>query len=336
MPVLWTALFLMSSSPAAAQCTLSMDCGGGYGTRSQSYPDRESCEAGRDDVVRQLDGSGGGCDVGSCRCAAAAPSPDDSDTPPAADPAAEEAQRRAEEEVRRREDEHRLRKEREAKEEEARFLKDRDAAVGSLKGLSPGKGTAVKGASTATPALKGVSSAGGLKGVGSRPLGGVDMERLARIWSLALDCSLSEVYEGADALGPAGTAFKLRMQSDLRELKKNLPNGQPREGADAYELLSLHRSEVLDGGDGSQFVVHALVSRDRASGRTAVDVSYSAGKAKGKPRDGRSVINFNRYGEIDCQEVTPAAAACLKRPFPAAADRGYCPRPPPSKKGENE
>lgn len=335
MPVLWTALLLLLSSPAAAQCTLSMDCGGGYGTRSQSYPDRESCEAGRDDVVRQLDGSGGGCDVGSCRCAAAPP-PDDFDAPAAADPAAEDAQRRAEEEVRRREEEHRLRKEREAKEREERFLKDRDAAVGSLKGLSSGKGPAVKGASSGTPALKGVSSGGGLKGVGSRPLGAVDMERLARIWSLALDCSMSEVYESADALGPAGTAFKLRMQSDLRELKKNLPTAQPREGSDAYELLSLHRSEVLEGGDGSQFVVRALVSRDRASGRTAVDVSYSAGKAKGKAREGRSVIHLNRTGEIDCQEVTPAAAACLKRPFPAAADRGYCPRPPPSKKGENE
>jgi hypothetical protein len=335
MPMLWAALFLFPTVPVAAQCTLSMDCGGGYGVRSQSYPDRESCEAGRDDVVRQLDRSGGGCDVGSCRCAAAPP-PDDSYAPPAADPAAEEEQRRAEEDVRRREEEHRLQKEREAKEKEERFLKDREAAVGSLKGLSSGKGPGVKGASSGTPALKGLSSAGGLKGVGSRPLGAVDMERLARIWSLALDCSLSEVYESADALGPAGTAFKLRVQSDLRELKKNLPTVQPRDSSDAYELLSLHRSEVLEGGDGSQFVVHALVSRDRASGRTAVDVSYSAGKTKGRARDGRSVIHINRYGEIDCQEVTPAAAACLKRRFPAAADPAYCPRPPPTKKGENE
>ena len=133
-----------------AECTLTLECSGGYGTRTMNFPDRSSCEAKLRETQKWLRSVGGGCDItNACSCGQ---SSEPAYTPPAYDYEAErlrqekeqkikiEEQRKKEEEARRRQEEFERKKQ-----EALKLLKGAESSEFDLKGVDTGKSLGLKG-----------------------------------------------------------------------------------------------------------------------------------------------------------------------------------------------
>jgi hypothetical protein len=138
-----------------AECTLTLECGGGYGTRTMNFPDRSSCEAKLRETQNWLRSVGGGCDItNACSCEQSSEPTytPPSYTPPSYDYEAErlrqekeqkikiEEQRKKEEEARRRQEEFERKKQ-----EALKLLKGAESSEFDLKGVDTGKSLGLKG-----------------------------------------------------------------------------------------------------------------------------------------------------------------------------------------------
>jgi hypothetical protein len=138
-----------------AECTLTLECGGGYGTRTMNFPDRSSCEAKLRETQNWLRSVGGGCDIiNACTCEKAS---EPAYTPPSYD---YEAERLREEERQKKAEEERKKQEQEAKE---KFERDKKSALDMMKGVgddtkslkgTPSDSLGLKGLPSDTPKLK--------------------------------------------------------------------------------------------------------------------------------------------------------------------------------------
>lgn len=217
------------------------------------------------------------------------------------------------------------------REREGRQEQEEHAAVAdSFKGLD----------SPPELASKDLGNAGSLSGEQERTFEGLKNQ------VHTVDCAMSDVYGAADKLGPEGQKFTEALNRDVLDLEAKLPAPPPQRGSDAYDVAALSRHLASEGAKtGLQIDVDALVSRNAETGRTTIIVSRSAQKTKAglwtrlmhplggwrKAREGESVVLLDRDGKVLCQQLTPAAAACMKRYDPAYGAAEYCPNPPEEK-----
>lgn len=150
-------IFIIMSMPTLsyAECTLTLECGGGYGTRTMNFPNKSSCEAKLRETQNWLKSVGGGCAItNACSCEQ---SREPTYTPPSHD---YESERIQDEEQQRKAEEERKIQEREAKE---KFEKDKKGAIDSMKGVVddtkslkgvPSGSLELKGLHPETPKLK--------------------------------------------------------------------------------------------------------------------------------------------------------------------------------------
>lgn len=130
-----------------AECTLTLECGGGYGTRTMNFSDRQSCEAKLSETQSWLQSVGGGCDItDACSCDQ---SSEPTYTPPIHD---YEAERLRGEERRREAKEERKQKEQETKEA---FERDKQSALKTMKGAGD-DAVSIKGIPSEPLKLKGL------------------------------------------------------------------------------------------------------------------------------------------------------------------------------------
>lgn len=143
-----------------AECTLTLECGGGYGTRTMNFSDRQSCEAKLSETQSWLQSVGGGCTItNACTCEQS--SEPTYTTPPPYD---YEAERLRQEEEKRKIEEQR-KKEEEARRKQEEFEKNKAEALKSMKGITESE-PGLKGVDTDMKSLKGTPSGSlGLKGL---------------------------------------------------------------------------------------------------------------------------------------------------------------------------
>lgn len=112
-----------------AECTLTLECGGGYGRRTMTFPDRSSCEAKLREIQNWLRSVGGGCTItNACSC--------EEYSEPTYTPSHDyEVERLREEERQRKVEEERRKQEQEARE---KFKKDQADALRLIKGAGEG------------------------------------------------------------------------------------------------------------------------------------------------------------------------------------------------------
>jgi hypothetical protein len=146
----------------------------------------------------------------------------------------------------------------------------------------------------------------------------------------AIDCAMAGVYQATKKLGAGGAAFSEALNRDVLDLEARLPSAASPNGNNVFEIGTVSRDSMQQGGaGGSQMIANAVVSRHVDTGETVVIVSYSAGK--GKAKEGQSVLLLDRDGNVECQQLSPAAAGCMRRYNSAYAAAEYCPNPPPER-----
>jgi len=156
-----------------------------------------------------------------------------------------------------------------------------------------------------------------------------------------IDCAMAEVYELAEGLGPDGKAFAGALAEDVLEAERTLPQAAPA-ASGACKTFALSRdssAESSRSGNAAQMVVHATSTRFADTGQTVVTIVYELSRAGARTKQGQSVVVLNSAGTVDCEEVTPAAARCLKRAKLAGgafSGKRYCPRPPPDRSADKD
>lgn len=122
-----------------------------------------------------------------------------------------------------------------------------------------------------------------------------------------LDCSMGEVYQAAEAMGPGGREYAAELRRDMEDVKKRLPIGKPPgEGRGGVDLTLNH----AEGG--ARLTTHVLVSLERETGNTLVDVAYSITRPGARERGGHSTALLNPSGSIERREAAPAVMKCLE------------------------
>lgn len=148
-----------------AECTLTLECGGGYGTRTMNFPNRSSCETKLRETQNWLKSVGGGCIItNACTCEQYS---EPTYTPPSYDYEAEGLRKEKEQKIKL---EEQRKKEEEARHKQEEFEKNKADALKSMKGITESE-PGLKGVDkTGGPGLKGIGETGegpsGLKGVG--------------------------------------------------------------------------------------------------------------------------------------------------------------------------
>lgn len=152
-----------------AEYTLTIECGGGYGTRTMTFPNKSSCEAKLRETKKWLKSVGGGCTItNACTCDQ---SSEPTYTPPAYD---YEAERRRQEEEQQRILERQRKIKEEARQSQEKFEKNKQDAFKLLKGVESSEFD-LKGAATGKDlGLKGVKDAGVKDALSDVKLKGVD------------------------------------------------------------------------------------------------------------------------------------------------------------------
>ncbi len=114
-----------------AECTLTLECGGGYGTRTMTFPNRSSCEAKLRETQKWLKSVGGGCTItNACTCEQ---SSEPTYTPPSYDYEAERLRKEKEQKIKL---EEQRKKEEEARRKQEEFEKNKSEALKNMKGIT--------------------------------------------------------------------------------------------------------------------------------------------------------------------------------------------------------